>query len=1031
MEFCPVRRYCAAFIMCVLFSLPSILNARPEFPSQMARHQSAAKAAFNRSDDAASRLAYAEMRRVADSLQAPWLHLWIVLEEAEAAYFLVATADSLPAVHERLQAAIAASPSRATQHLLHAHAALLHLRNNQVEAARLDLARSDALFATRRRHDDSGDRPGQWANGLLALAKGLLAITDEDYQHATQEIGRAILNLKNLPEQKRWHALAHREMGYAYDELRNTDRAIAYGRQSTILHEAVFGRMHRQTALAYRRLGRSCIIVDYNDDALNAYQQSMDILRAVYGPAHPEVHKAFNGLGNCYVNLKDSARAEAAYLKALQGVRATDGPNSMAAASLYRNLGILYNDFGNGPLARGYWYKDIAITLQLRGPHSLEVATRLSWIADSYAEQGLHADALNAINASIKTLTPLADTSGQCAGPAIHADAAAQYAYAKAMNIKGEIHFRHYQHQHQKLDLDCAYNSLKTGLLIIDSVRMGFHGSQAHLADLEVTYPYYESIIEVCLAQHTLTKAPHWLDQAFYYMEKSKSNLLNSALRLNMVGEHGPHLQWLGQEKALRKQIDSLELQAYELGKSGLPMQHPELVRLRQAVFHAQEDLQNFLSEVEASDPQFYQLRYGTPVPSLAELRQALPDAQTLFLEYFVGERHLFLLALSAGEARILQLPVDRLEPAVEAFLAQFDGRAHNLLHAKRNFIGSSQALYGQLIQPIAALLPAEGRLIIVPDGKLGYVPFEALLNNQVALSPTIPYKDLPYLLRNHSVSYASSGTALRMVARQERRKSEMRLMAFAPSFEPAPVQLDGAYAYANAVEHKELVATRSAFSQVPLHYTSEEVQRIGHYFKGEVYEGATATESRFKQSAKDFTILHFATHGTIQDGNPLFSSIAFSPEKNGMEDGLLHTLELFDMRLDAQLAVLSACNTGKGKIQRGEGIMSLARGFMYAGCPSIVMSLWAVDDAASATIMEEFYRQLSKGRSKDDALRTAKLAYLDGAEESKAHPYYWAAHVMIGDASGFRGNYQGWAWAVVVLGLVAIVVVFEVRKSA
>ena len=998
----------------------------------MLRHISAAKSAFSRSDDAACRKALAEARGVVDSLRQPELMFGVCLQEAECAYFLVETNDSMPEIHARLQAAVATETSPTHRALLHLHAAMLHLRSVQLPAARLDLAR--AVQALPASAADASRHPLKHLHaGLLALVQGLVATQDQEYHAVTEALARAIAHLTKVPAAHHWHAFAHAEMGYAYDELGNTDRAIAYGRQSTILHEAAFGRMHRQTAMAYRRLGRSCVIEEFNDDALNAYQQCMDILRQVYGPEHPEVYKSHNGLGNCYSNLRDSVRAEAAYFKALRGVLSTDGPNSMAVARIYRNLGILHKEFNNPALARQYWLQDVAIIKKVQGPTTLDVATHLSWIADTYDREGQYDLALSTINTALKTLHPHADTSlGACNGTAIQADAAGQLAFARAINIKGTIHHNRYLALHKKADLDCAYASLRLGLATSDSVRMGYHGAQAQLGGLDVSYQYFEEILKVCLAQYQVQKDPQWLDRAFFYMEKSKSNLLNSAIRLSSVSNQHANLQWLGEERALRRQIDSLEIKSYELGKSGLPKHHPDLVRLRQEIFHAQEDLQTFLSEVQATDPQYYALRYGTQVPSLAEMRQSLPDANTLLLEYFVGEDNLFILAMSAADVRIVQLPLDSLGSEVEAFLRQFDARSHNLLHAKRNFIESAQALYARLIRPVADLLPDQGRIVVVPDGKLGYVPFEALLNDAVAIAPTTAYRDMPYLLRSHSVGYASSAVAMRLIAPRERRKSEMRLLAFAPTFENE--QLSGAYAQATTVENKAVAATRSAMIQSPLHYTSEEVQRISRYFKGEVFQGSAATESQFKRSAQDYNILHFATHGDIQDGNPMFSGIAFSAEgegEAGKEDGMLHTLELFDMDLQAELAVLSACNTGKGVIQRGEGVMSLARGFMYAGCPSIVMSLWSVDDAASASIMDEFYRQLSKGKSKDAALRAAKFSYLDAADESKAHPYYWAAHVMIGDPSGFRGNYQGWAWGAVILCLVAVIVVFEVRKYA
>ena len=130
-------------------------------------------------------------------------------------------------------------------------------------------------------------------------------------------------------------------------------------------------------------------------------------------------------------------------------------------------------------------------------------------------------------------------------------------------------------------------------------------------------------------------------------------------------------------------------------------------------------------------------------------------------------------------------------------------------------------------------------------------------------------------------------------------------------------------------------------------------------------------------------------------------------------------------MKLNADLAVLSACNTGIGDVMRGEGIMSLARGFMYAGCPSIVMSLWSVNDEASSSIMEGFYRNLAEGVDKDEALRQAKIAYLDKTGRRDAHPYFWAAHVLIGDTESFTRRGPGAGWLLLAFGLVIGVGVF------
>ena len=186
--------------------------------------------------------------------------------------------------------------------------------------------------------------------------------------------------------------------------------------------------------------------------------------------------------------------------------------------------------------------------------------------------------------------------------------------------------------------------------------------------------------------------------------------------------------------------------------------------------------------------------------------------------------------------------------------------------------------------------------------------------------------------------------------------------------------------------------------SMIRLNWAEKEVTSISELMNGEVYCYNRATEKTFKEKAPHAGILHIATHAVVNDANPLFSKLLFSPDPASGEDGFLNTYELYNMRLNATMVVLSACNTGYGKLVRGEGIMSLARGFMYAGCPSLVMSLWPVDDQSTSILMRYFYEGLKLGYDKDKALRQAKLEFLKNADEVKANPFYWSGMIFIGN---------------------------------
>ncbi|KKL46833.1 hypothetical protein LCGC14_2341630, partial [marine sediment metagenome] len=184
--------------------------------------------------------------------------------------------------------------------------------------------------------------------------------------------------------------------------------------------------------------------------------------------------------------------------------------------------------------------------------------------------------------------------------------------------------------------------------------------------------------------------------------------------------------------------------------------------------------------------------------------------------------------------------------------------------------------------------------------------------------------------------------------------------------------------------------------------------------------------ESRFKQDAENYDILHLAMHTIVNNEDPMYSKLAFAQNVDSLNDGFLNTYEIYNMRFNARMAVLSSCKTGFGKLMKGEGVMSLARGFMYAGCPSIVMTLWEVSDKSGARLMQDFYQSLIKGKSKAEALQEAKLNFLKKADNLKANPYFWSTYVVIGDSSPIyekSRNYLYWLGGLILAAGIFLIV--------
>jgi CHAT domain-containing protein len=256
-------------------------------------------------------------------------------------------------------------------------------------------------------------------------------------------------------------------------------------------------------------------------------------------------------------------------------------------------------------------------------------------------------------------------------------------------------------------------------------------------------------------------------------------------------------------------------------------------------------------------------------------------------------------------------------------------------------------------------------------------------------------------------------------VLEKSQKKKSKHYIAFAPSFD-------------NNTDNDQLASLDTFRSSlIPLSYTVQEVENISRFATGIAYSGQDADEHTFKNHASEYQIIHLATHAQIDDQNPDLSKLVFSNSNDSLEDGYLHISEIYNMELDAELAVLSACNTGYGKLVRGEGLMSLARGFAYAGCPSIVMSLWRANDQSTATIMGYFYESMSEGFSKDDALRQAKLKYLESSPgATKKHPYFWAPFVVIGNPDSIEvANKSGFRWWLFLIPVGLSVLWFIVRS--
>jgi CHAT domain-containing protein len=424
----------------------------------------------------------------------------------------------------------------------------------------------------------------------------------------------------------------------------------------------------------------------------------------------------------------------------------------------------------------------------------------------------------------------------------------------------------------------------------------------------------------------------------------------------------------------------------------------------------------DFLARLEQKYPDYFSLIYDTQVAGIDDIQQKLLE-DNILLEYALTDEAVFLFVISPDNAHFLRFNKEnQLNDRIVSL------RSALLQKDYQRYVETAHSLYQQLMQQAEGEMAAVKKMIVVPDGMLALLPFEILLTDTVA-NISEDYSALPYLLHKHQICYNYSATVALATKAKKSNAARIEVLGFAPDFTSSGGQdfIIASTAYEDTI--------RGAL--VPLEGAEAELSSLSGLFDGSYFFRQEATEENFKRMAAHSRIIHLATHAVADDNDPMYSRLYFTKADTLQEDGILHTYELYNLKLNAALVTLSACNTGLGKIQQGEGIVSLASGFAYAGCPNIVMSLWPASDKATARLMEIFYQGLSEGLPKDEALYQAKLQYLSSADQLSANPYFWGSFVFVGDPIPLKATMSVRMVVAIMAGIILVIsgLVYFVRN--
>jgi len=635
--------------------------------------------------------------------------------------------------------------------------------------------------------------------------------------------------------------------------------------------------------------------------------------------------------------------------------------NDYGQAEVLANIGYLENHYlHNNPRALALYQQALPLMQQPAGK-----ARILNNVGVVYWQQHRYADALNMYQRALTTLSVLRPTQQNPSAGVIQLSSYKEYLLT-LIHDKADTWLDYANATHNRNYLHHALTTYRVADQMVDYMRWEHVGQESKLFWRTKTRNLYERAIETCWRLGDVASA-------FHFFEKSRAVLL--ADNLNELGARQQLTpQHTVREQALRESVGSQQrmLAAEPPG--------PRHDSLRATLLSEQEKQNAFRKQIEISNPAYFRYKYDTTAIQVADLKVRLSDQKSQFVSYFVGDSALYILSISASHDTLIRQPLGAYKQTVRTYMTLLaNPDAMNQASGMRQFLTLGNSLYQQLLAPLR--LPG-GRIIVSPDGP--FVPFEALSRSATRAD---------YAVTRQAFSYAYSAGLL---LKKRPDAGAAKQIGPASFLGVAPVQF------------------APVLKQVSLPGSDEALKAIASCFNAPVLLiHEQASRSDFLSHTNQAQVVHLFTHATASDSAGTEPRLYFA-------DLVLNLSDLNESLLQTELVVLAACKTGVGSNERGEGVFSLARGFAALGVPSVVTTLWNVENQATYAITTDFYRYLADGLPKDEALQQAKLKWLTTADGASQLPNYWAGLIVVGNTEPLS-HATPWPWLAGGLGIVLL----------
>ncbi|WP_293337758.1 CHAT domain-containing tetratricopeptide repeat protein [Microcoleus sp. CAWBG58] len=817
---------------------------------------------------------------------------------------------------------------------------------------------------------EAGDRHGE-AVALLGIGR---VYNDLGEKQKALEYYSQSLPLFRAVGDRSGEAATLTSIGSVYSHLGEKQKALEYYSQSLPLSRAVGDR--RGEARTLDGIGSVYSYLGEKQKALEYYSQSLPLSRAV-GDRRGEA-RTLDGIGSVYL-LRDPRKALEYYSQSLPLRRAV-GDRSGEAATL-NNIGLVYDLLGDPHKALEYYSQSLPLRRAV-GDRSGEAAT-LSNSGLVYLALGDEQKALEYYSQSLRLNRAVGNRS------------------VEAINLLNMAYVKR-----ERNNLPEAIKDIESSIAIVENLRTKITSPELRSSYFATVQEYYEFYIDLLMQLHKTNPKSGYDTKALEASERSRArSLLELLQESNANIREGISPDLLQQEKSLQQQLDATEQRHIELVNS--PNPNPDLVEAtdKKRMELLQQYQQN-QTQIRSTSPRYASLTQPQPL-TLPEIQKQILDDNTILLQYSLGEDRSYLWVVTATGITSYELPKRAdIETAARTFRDSVtDGRYREI---PKRVAEASAGLSELILQPAAAQL-GQKRLLIVPDGVLHYTPFAALSLTQVA-----GQNASNFLIARHEIITLPSASTLSILRQNYAdRKQPSRTLAILadPVFSPDDERVKSKVPQATTekLELNNLGLNRSsrasnlAWPPTRLPFTRKEadiiLSLVPSVARTQQFDFAASRTAATDRNLANYQIVHFATHGIANSKNPELSGIMMSmvDDKGNLVNGFLRLNDIFNLKLAANLVVLSACQTGLGQNIQGEGMVGLTRGFMYAGAQRVAVSLWNVDDEGTSLLMQKFYQKmLLQKLPPAAALRAAQMEMMQ--QEPWKSPYYWAAFTLQGE---------------------------------